>query len=74
MDDFGLEVERHVLFRARIGSRRSGVHLKPGLPIRWSWFKPLKKKEQDDSQTLFKAEKSGDHRLGMEPANLTSAR
>jgi len=74
VDDFERQLERHVLFPVRIGCYRSGIHLKTGLLIRWSWFKPLKKNQQDDSQTLFKAEKSGDRRLGMEPANIRSAR
>ena len=49
--------DSHVLFRVRIGCRRSGLHLKTGLLVRWSWLKPLKKNEQDDSQTFFKAPK-----------------
>ena len=55
VDDFGLKMERHVLIRVRIGCRRSGIQLKTGLLIRWACFKPLKKVEQDDSQTLFNA-------------------
>jgi len=57
VDDFERQLERHVLFPVRIGCARSGIHLKTARLIRWSWFKPLKKIEQDDSQTLFKAPK-----------------